>query len=323
MGISRYYLKKMALITVCLLVATMSACSVKPSRTTTSPADKVKPQRATISLDGIWQVAEGSMEQIPAKFGHTVVVPGIMTRAVPTFSEVGKVSSQRQAFWYRKTFAVDGDISEVAYLKINKAKFGTKVYLNGAEVREHLPSFTPGFFDVQDLLKGNGKENELVVRVGANRESLPLHVPAGYDIEKQLYIPGIYDSVQLVLTGNPEIVRVQTVPDLANESVRVQTVIKNESGQPQKTWISWMVAEKKSGDVKGLKKQKDIVVPAGESITLDTVIPIDDVRHWSPDDPFLYNLKVSTRSDDTMIVFGMRSFRFNQDTGFGELNGKP
>jgi len=49
-----------------------------------------------------------------------------MTRAVPAFSEVGKVSSQRQAFWYRKTFTVDGDISEVAYLKINKAKFGTK-----------------------------------------------------------------------------------------------------------------------------------------------------------------------------------------------------
>jgi len=300
----------MALGIVCLLVVTVPACGVKP-------------QRATISLDGTWQVAEGSMEQIPAKFDHTVVVPGIMTRAVPAFSEVGKVSSQRQAFWYRKTFTVDGDISEVAYLKINKAKFGTKVYLNGAEVRVHLPSFTPGFFDVRDFLKGNGKENELIVRLGANRESLPLHVPAGYDVEKQLYIPGIYDSVQLVLTGNPEIIRVQTAPDLANESVRVQTVIKNESGQLQKTWVSWMVAEKKTGDVKGLKKQEDIVVPAGETITLDTIIPIADVRHWSPGDPFLYNLKVNTHSDDMTVVFGMRSFRFSQDTGFGELNGKP
>jgi len=318
----KYSLKNMVLGIICLLAAAMPAC-VKPRRAATSPYCTAISQRAVISLDGTWQVAEGSMEHISTDFNHTIVVPGIMTRAVPAFADVGKVSSLREAFWYRKKFTVDDDVSEVAYLKIHKAKYGAKVYLNGTEVGEHLPCFTPELFEIHGFLKGNGEENELIIRVGAHRESLPLHVPGGYDVEKQLYIPGIYDSVQLILTGNPEIVRIQTTPDLANESVRVQTVIRNNSTQPQKTGISWVVAEKKTGETKGLEKEEEIVIPSGETITLDRVIPIKDVRLWSPEEPFLYNLKVNTRSDDMSVVFGMRSFRFDPDTGFGELNGKP
>ena len=63
-------------------------------------------------------------------------------------------------------------------------------------------------------LKGDGQENELVIRVGADRESLPTDVPSGWDFEKYLYIPGIYDSVELILTGEPYIDNVQTVPDV-------------------------------------------------------------------------------------------------------------
>jgi hypothetical protein len=46
-----------------------------------------------------------------------------------------------------------------------------------------------------------------VIRVGADRESIPVDTPSGWDFEKYLYIPGIYDSVELVLCGSPRIVR--------------------------------------------------------------------------------------------------------------------
>ena len=279
--------------------------------------------RETLRLDGVWQVEQGTMDKVPEQFSHTIVVPGLVTMAEPGFEEVGVVSEKRQGFWYRKTFVLDKAIPQTAILKISKAKFGTLVYLNGKNVGEHLPCFTPGLFDVRDFLKGNGEENELIVRVGANRESLPLHVPGGYDIEKSLYIPGIYDSVKLTLTGALQIVRAQAAPDLANQSVRVQTVVKNNSTRQQTTTISWTVTEKDSGEMKGLKKGEAVVIPAGETMTLDTVIPIKEVHLWSPDDPFLYNLKVNTHSDDMTVAFGMRSFRFHPDTGFGELNGKP
>ena len=35
-------------------------------------------KRNTISLDGTWQVAEGTMDQMPRAFEHTVPVPGLL-----------------------------------------------------------------------------------------------------------------------------------------------------------------------------------------------------------------------------------------------------
>ena len=57
----------------------------------------------------------------------------------------------------------------------------------------------------------------------------------------------------------------------------------------------------------------------GEAV-FETAIP--DARLWSPDDPFLYRLEVSTCSDIFTTRFGMREFRFNTGTGYAELNGQ-
>jgi len=130
------------------------------------------PRRA-LDLGGTWQVEQGSMDSVPERFSHTVVVPGLVDMAEPALEEVGTKSDRRAAFWYRRTFTLDGPVPEVALLKIHKAKYGTKVFLNGRAVGEHLPCFTPALLDVKEHLEGDGRENELVVRVGADRECLP------------------------------------------------------------------------------------------------------------------------------------------------------
>lgn len=164
---------------------------------------KPLPPRQVISLDGMWQIEQGSMDSQPAAFAHTVAVPGLADMATPAFAEVEKKSPLRQAFWYRRTFRVEGPVPAVAILKIHKAKYGTKVFLNGRVVGEHLPCFTPALLNVKPCLKGDGQPNEVVIRVGADRESLPEGMPTGWDFEKYRYIPGIYDSVELILTGAP------------------------------------------------------------------------------------------------------------------------
>ena len=80
--------------------------------------------RRTLSLDGIWQIAEGGMDQAPSLFERTVPVPGLVDMAKPAFVEPGpKVGNREQipqkdprrdAFWYRRTFHVDGPIPAVA-----------------------------------------------------------------------------------------------------------------------------------------------------------------------------------------------------------------
>jgi hypothetical protein len=132
----------------------------------------VKP-REVLNLNGEWQVEQGTMEEVPREFSQTVIVPGLIDLAEPGFEEVGKQSGLREAFWYRRTFSIGREVPDFAVLKVAKAKYGTKVILNGVVVGEHLPSFTPGYFEVRDLLKPGNERNELLIRVGANRESLP------------------------------------------------------------------------------------------------------------------------------------------------------
>ncbi|MEO6837799.1 MAG: hypothetical protein ABI185_05395, partial [Ginsengibacter sp.] len=46
-------------------------------------------KRNTISLDGHWQIAEGSMDTIPENFDHIVPVPGLVSLSIPAFKNVG------------------------------------------------------------------------------------------------------------------------------------------------------------------------------------------------------------------------------------------
>jgi beta-galactosidase len=276
--------------------------------------------RRVIDLNGTWQVAEGTMDPIPTQFEHTVPVPGLIDMAKPAFAEVGKKSSLRQAFWYRRTFTVEGVIPAVALLKIHKAKYGTKVWLNGQDVGEHLPCFTPALLDVKKSLKGSGQQNELVIRVGADRESRPTDVPSGWDFEKYLYIPGIYDAVELILPGEPYIKNIQAVPDIEGRKVRIITEL--QASIATACAVTCEVSEAVSGTPVGKVQRREVSVAAGDVTKVDITVRLDSCRLWSPDDPFLYRLKVTTTGDAAETRFGMRSFRFDKDSGRAILNGK-
>jgi len=283
------------------------------------PGAEPRGGRIEQSLDGLWQVAEGPMDTMPSAFERKVPVPGLIDMAQPAFAEVGKKSDRREAFWYRRTFSVEGRIPDVAILKINKAKYGTKVWLNGQVVGEHLPCFTPAMMDIKSHLKGAGQQNEIVIRVGADRECLPEGQPSGWDFEKYLYIPGIYDSVKLILTSEPFIRNIQTVPDIDAEQVRV--IAELESSRATVCSVTCQVTA--AGAVVGKVTQSNIAVAAGNVTTLDMTVPLESCRLWTPENPFLYRLRLSTGEDTAKTRFGMRSFRFDRETGRAILNGKP
>ncbi len=297
-------------LTAATLFAGSAAASTKPLA-----------PRKVVSLDGQWQVEQGSMEAAPAAFTHTVPVPGLIDMARPPFAEVGKRSPLRQAFWYRRTFTVEGPAPAVAILKVHKARYGTKVVLNGKVVGEYLDCFTPTYLDVREALKGDGQENELVIRVGADRETIPQDTPAGWDFEKYLFIPGIYDSVELILTGEPYIENVQIVPDIEKQEVRIVAEIR--SGEPTAVRVQLGIFEAKSGK-QATPERIGVEFPEGQSEPkLDLTVPIDGCRLWSPDDPFLYELRLSTGGDAVRVRFGMRSFEFREGDKRAFLNGKP
>jgi hypothetical protein len=286
--------------------------------------------RRTVSLDGTWQIAEGGMDGVPADFSSTVPVPGLVSLARPQFTAPGQGTSdgrgdprkdpRRDAFWYRRTFQNDGPAPSVATLKVGKAMFGTRVFLNGRFVGDHQPSFTPGYFDVREALKPG--LNELLVRVGADRCALPQGVPDGFDFEKTRYIPGIFDSVELVLSGTPHIVSIQVAPDLADSAARVEALVRN-AGSDAVAGLRFTVREAASGEEVGEAASNPAPLAAGAELRVDVRIPIARCHPWSPQDPFLYRLEVDSGADRTETRFGMRTFRFDPATKTAVLNGRP
>ena len=284
------------------------------------PLARAENVRKILSLDGTWQLAEGSLDAIPKAFDHQVVVPGLVSMAKPAFEEVGVKSGRREAFWYRRKFNFDGKVPPVALLKVHKAMFGAQVMLNGKSLGEHQPCFTPGYFDAKAALREG--DNELIIRVGAFTDSLPKEVPTGWDNEKKKYIPGIYDSVELILSGNPFIARVQAIPDIEKQAVTIHAWLKR-AGAPPAAKVRFVVREVASGWIAG-KGECEIREGADESEpTGQVTISLSGCRLWSPEDPFLYEIEAHSTEDSITARFGMRSFNFDKSTGRAVLNGKP
>jgi beta-galactosidase len=305
---------KVSLSLVSLLIVTLGYL--------TAPTDATSSTRTVINLNGTWNIAEGTMDDVPESFTYKVPVPGLVDMSSPDFFEVGIESDRREAFWYQRTFTVGGDIPASALLKIHKAKYGKKVYLNGSLVGEHLPCFTPGYFDIRPYVKGNNQPNDLIIRVGANITSVPKSIPNGWDFEKYKYIPGIYDNVEVILSGTPRIVNVQTAPRIEEQALLVHAEIASDQAV-QGLVLDYRVTEAATGKVIAVGKTKPTDMAANAVQTLPFTVLIPDCQLWSPENPFLYHLHIQTPADSLTTRFAMRSFRFDANTGRAMLNGKP
>jgi hypothetical protein len=294
--------------------------------------------RRIISLDGAWQLAEGQVEQPPARFDRTVPVPGLVDLAQPGFAPDTFKNTKRRfgpedaalaqrSYWHRREFVLPGEVPAVATLLVRNAAYGSTVYVNGTKVGESLASFTANWYDVRGTLRGGGATNELLIRVGASRASLPPSVPSGWDYEKKYFIPGLFESVELSLSGTPNFVQVQVAPEISNKQARVMVQLRNAGSSPAGSKLQFVVREAKSGKVVGQIESQVEPMAAGADKTVEVRIPIADCQLWWPEKPFLYTLEVSSDADSFETRFGMREFRFEPrqgDTpGRAWLNGKP
>jgi beta-galactosidase len=307
-------------------------------------------QRVTVSLNGTWNITDSvGAEDVPRAFPHTVPVPGLANQSKPGFADVdefdskeiinnrvrkgklpqseiiddspGKSRQSRNYFWYQTSFKAPARKS-VAILRINKAQFGTAVWLNGKKIGEHLGCFSAGYFNLRGAIDWSG-ENQLVVRIGAHPAVLPPEIPAGTDFEKNRWTPGIYDGVSLMLSDNPVIESLQVAPRIGSSEIVAQTVVKNYGDKPVRFALTQRVKAWKGGAAVSQAPVQQMSLQPGEEKTWTATIPVPKATLWSPENPFLYVLETGTGGDSQATRFGMREFRFDTATRRAFLNGKP
>lgn len=307
----------------------------------------VNAQRVVIPLNGQWAVEEGIQpEAIPTVYNHTVPVPGLTHQSTPAFPDVdkyetrdyvltmikngvlpstercdslGRTPQKRNYFWYQKSFTTPAR-KNVATLVINKAQFGTAVWLNGIKIGEHIGCFTSGRFDISKAIRWKG-ENNLVIRIGAHPGVMPKWAPWGNDGEKAVWTPGIYDEVSVLTADNPSIESIQVAPRIGGPEIVVQTKLKNQGPACETELVQHIKTWKGQQSVDQPVRLK-VSLSAGEEKIITQSIPVPNATLWSPENPFLYTLQTTTSGDDCVTRFGMREFRFDTPTRRAYLNGK-
>jgi beta-galactosidase len=280
-----------------------------------------KEHRKDISLNGTWEIAKtNSFSVIPDRYSSKIPVPGLVDLASPPIDSQDTAYAN-SVYWYKRTFRVDNSNAGVVLLKINKSAYHTRIYVNGKLAGDNTRSFTPTVINILPYLAKNGRENKLLIAVGC-RNNLPDTVTNGWDFEKIKYTPGIYDDVKLIVSGYPFISNIQTAPDIKNGQLRVRAEIVTDHFR-NNTSLTYIVRESVSGKViahgktEAENKVKNLVHQ------LDFKINMPGAHLWSPEEPFLYDLELTTSGDNAGTRFGMRTFEADKDGKVFLLNGKP
>lgn len=210
-----------------------------------SSANKNNETREVISLNGQWDIAESITTELPFNYNNTIPVPGLVDMAKQPFDSVGVKCPKRNYYNYHRAFEIPQNLPSVVLLKVYKATYGTRVFINGKEVGYNPYCFTPTLFDIRKFLLP-GKTNDITLQTGAYLDNIPDSIPNGADFEKVKYIAGVYDNVEIIFSGYPFIQNVQVVPDIIHKQLRVVAEIESDKDLLGFS-LNYFVQENKSG----------------------------------------------------------------------------
>ncbi|WP_053912827.1 glycoside hydrolase family 2 [Streptomyces sp. TP-A0875] len=267
------------------------------------------------NLNGEWQFAAATAGERPPvgrNLAERILVP------YPVESRLSGVQRHEDRMWYRRTFTVPADwrIGSDRRLRLNfgAVDWRAEVYVNGTKVTEHQGGYDKFSADVTDALKP-GRTQELIVGVydptdAASGENPPLGKQR-LDPSGIWYTPssGIWQTVWMEPVVRDHVDSLKLVPDAAAGTLTVEPR-GVRSGVPV-TATAYA----------GKRAVATVTGRTGKPLTLE----IRDPRLWSPEDPFLYDLRVTVGSDRVGSYFGMRSVSVERVNGVPRilLNGEP
>jgi len=268
-----------------------------------------------LNLNGLWDYAIRPKEEgKPGNWDGRILVPFPVESAL---SGVMKPVGEANRLWYRRTFEVPaGWAGKRVLLHFGAVDWEAAVTLNGKELGTHRGGYDAFTFDLTGALKAGGAQ-ELVLSAwdpsdgGSQPRGKQVRKPRGI-----FYTPatGIWQTVWLEPVPETRIDRMVLVPDLDAGVLKVTV----HPGGTSEVDVSALEGGKEVGRASG---------KPGETLALK----VPDARLWTPETPFLYDLKVALKSGENTLdsvesYFGMRKIAVEKDEkGVRRLmlNGKP
>ncbi|MCX2742294.1 beta galactosidase jelly roll domain-containing protein [Mangrovivirga sp. M17] len=256
---------------------------------------------------------------------RSVQIPHTWNRLDPYDDQEGYY---RGLGWYKKTFSTDSLWSEKSItLRFEGVNQVATVYLNNKEIYQHIGGYTSFNVPLEKLrLK---EKNELLIKVDNSHD--PDIIPLKGDFN---FYGGMYRDIWILLNNkihftesNLGSTAVKITPEVVNKSglINLSGQITNQSNEAKNLYLISTLVDRFGKEVINKKQKLSIIVGLNDfSETLKIKSPV----LWSPENPYLYQLK-TTITDDKGNIFddfthpvGFRYFRFDPNSGF-YLNGKP
>lgn len=265
-----------------------------------------------LNLNGIWEYAITKTAEKPAAMQGEIVVP--FSPETP-LSGVGHILQPNEYLWYRRSVTMPEGFFRGGRLLLH---FGAvdqccTVWVNGQEAGSHTGGYLPFALDVTELIEGDAFTLELRVTDPTDTGSLSRG-------KQRLKNTGIWYTPQ---SGIWQTVWMECVPENYLRSLRITPKpeenavhIRLEADDPAMAAVT--ICRDGGIIVEGQTDEN------GES-TL--TIPAEELRLWSPENPFLYDAAITLAGGDKVeSYFGMRAFGIGKDEkGLPRLllNGKP
>jgi hypothetical protein len=269
-----------------------------------------------LNLNGLWDYAikpkDWAMPE--EEFDGQILVPYPVESAL---SGVMKPVGPDNRLWYRRTFEIPKKWkNKRVLLHFGAVDWDATVWVNGKKLGSHRGGYDPFSFDITHALTESGRQ-EIVLsawdptNTGTQPRGKQVLKPGGIWYTA---VTGIWQTVWLEPVPKAHVGAVKITPDLDEQAVDIDLELTSPGGEV-KLSVAVLDGEKEvaEGQISGSGAGKGLMWPRIR-------LGVKDAKLWSPDSPFLYDLKVTLLENDKVVdqvssYFGMRKISLGRDEG--------
>ena len=267
------------------------------------------------SLNGLWNYAVAPKDAAkPASEGQILVPFPIQS----SLSGVGRMMETDEALWYERTFTVPSTWKkQQVLLHFEAVDWSAEVWVNGKLAGSHTGGYAPFSFNITPFLKKVGKQ-QLVVKVwdpmDGNAFGKHGDIPRGKQVRDAhgiwyTSVTGIWQSVWL-----EPVAPVHVLSYAVNASVSKHYLAVTVDAEGLQDGDAIRVELLSGGSGLDVEHTNLPAVPVVETRFLSggkAVFPGAALHPWTPDDPYLYPLRISILRDQKVLdtVYGYTAYR--------------
>ena len=252
-----------------------------------------------LNLNGEWEYCINQSKETDHYEG-TIIVPFSPETAL---SGVQKMVMPEDYLHYRKMFELpEGFKKERVLLHFGAVDQECDVFLNGKKLGSHVGGYLAFYFDVTEYLVEG--ENVLTLCVKDYTEKAP-HARGKQKLVRKggmsslFYTPqsGIWKTVWLESVADTYVERVKITPIFDEAAVKVEVLTVGETDN--EAFISIYDGSNLVAEMSTVEKS--------------AVISLPDFTPWTPENPHLYDVKITYGKDEVCSYFGMRKLSTGKD----------